>query len=472
MTLLWFKSKFLSVLILVNLGFAAAADRFEGAAAVLQPRTGHTATLLPDGRVLFEGGFAKCSGCLRESEVYDPSTGLIEKVGGPRPSRRHHSATLMADGRVLIAGGDIGEENSKTAEIFDPASGKFLLVGEMSRGRSRHTALLLKDGRVLVVDSRSSIEVFDPVTQSFRVIEVFGGSAPYSRGLMISDDRIFYADEGSAGTFTLDGRIAQLLSYRLSWILDSHSMILLPDQSVLIAGGLEFIEGPFYFSPMILTNTKSTALVDLSSRISGNGPKMLSGRSAHSATVLMDGRVLIAGGDGRNDRTPSSSEFFDSGIRRFISGPSLAFQRNGHSATFLRDGRVLIAGGVEGEVVSDAEFFVPDVLPATLQVLSQDGQAAVLHAGTGRFVGAGDRAATGDVVEVYARGISSGLIAPRVSIGGKMAEVLYFGTAPGLDGVQQINVRIPEKCAPGADVPLWILDQERPSQVVKIGVRE
>ncbi len=471
MTALWCKSKLPTVLLLMNLGVAAGADRFERDGAVLQPRMGHTATLLPDGRVLFEGGWANCKGCSIESELYDPSTGLVEKVGGPRPSRENHTATLMADGRVLIVGGSIDGEHAKSAEIFDPASRKFLPVRESSKGRSRHTAHLLQNGQVLIFGEGNSIELFDPETQTFRLLPLTGRFGDYQSALMADDDHFLYAGGSpvSAGTFRPGGKIEHVAFYRPAWLLESHSMTLLPDKTVLIAGGTEEIEVAAYTSYTVSTNR--TDLVDPLGRTSRAGPPMLRAHSGHTATLLLDGRVLIAGGTGQSYQAQSSSEIFDTNARRFIVGPSMSSRRIGHSATMLRDGRVLIAGGDERDVVSAAEVFVPDALPVPLQVLSLDGQAAVLHAGTSRLVGAADRAAAGDVVEIYARGISSGLLAPRVSVGGKLAQVLYFGAAPGLDGVQQINVRIPEKCESGAAVALWVLDQERPSNVAKIGIQ-
>jgi hypothetical protein len=68
------------------------------------------------------------------------------------------------------------------------------------------------------------------------------------------------------------------------------------------------------------------------------------------------GRVLIAGG-----RTDNSSEFFDPVSEKFIPGPKMIAARSGHSATLLPDGSVLIAGGWDANYksLSAAEIFDP-----------------------------------------------------------------------------------------------------------------
>ena len=119
-------------------------------------RTGHTATLLADGRVLVTGGYGQASGpgmpgYLSSAEVYDPATGVWTAVGAMGGVRRGHTATLLADGRVLVAGGMTGTlSETASAELFDPATGTFTATGAMIGARKGHTATLLGDGQVLI----------------------------------------------------------------------------------------------------------------------------------------------------------------------------------------------------------------------------------------------------------------------------------------------------------------------------------
>jgi hypothetical protein len=144
-------------------------------------RHGHTATLLPDGKVFIAGGTrqsATSTTYWESTEIFDPRTGLFEFGPNMKWVRQAHTATLLDDGRVLVAGGIglIGEnvDTLRAAVIFDPESGEFAGAPiSMVEQRANHTATLLGDGRVLLaggtVGARElqTTEIFDPATGTF-----------------------------------------------------------------------------------------------------------------------------------------------------------------------------------------------------------------------------------------------------------------------------------------------------------------
>jgi hypothetical protein len=121
------------------------------------PRAGHTATLLENGNVLVSGGLMSmvATAVVPSAELYDPATGTFTPTGSMAEAREEHTATLLPDGRVLIVGGNSVTDTLTSAEIYDPLTGSFAVTGFMGAPRSTHTATLLPDGTVLVAGGNS-----------------------------------------------------------------------------------------------------------------------------------------------------------------------------------------------------------------------------------------------------------------------------------------------------------------------------
>lgn len=143
-------------------------------------REEHTTTRLADGRLLVVGGADPPMGRLPgrwrihdSAEIYDPRTNRFEPTAAMGTQRYAHSATMLADGRVLIAG---GSQQASFAELYDPASGTFRRTGDLRFYHLGHAALRLPGGHVQIVGSGScgpyddrrascetrSSEIYDP----------------------------------------------------------------------------------------------------------------------------------------------------------------------------------------------------------------------------------------------------------------------------------------------------------------------
>jgi hypothetical protein len=122
----------------------------------------HTTTLLADGRVLAAGGGVDISGkwsTYATVDIFDPATSLWTKAAPLLHARRSHTATLLPDGRVLVTGGTTGGKNDgteagmqlSTAEVYDPVADTWTeLPSQLTTARTFHTAALMPNGAVLL----------------------------------------------------------------------------------------------------------------------------------------------------------------------------------------------------------------------------------------------------------------------------------------------------------------------------------
>jgi len=287
--------------------FDPRANTFATVQEMRVRRVGHTATLLPNGKVLIAGGFD--GGYHASAELYDPATGTFSPTGPLTEPRSEHQSVLLDSGKVLVIGG-VGEGYTflASAEIYDPTTGKFTRTGSMSAAREGHTATLLRNGNVLVAgghkDRReamtvySSCEIYDPRTGAF----------------------------SRTGDMTV--------------VRHKHAAALLPDGNVLIAGGSDKRDWQGQYS--------SAEIYDFTKGNFKAVGKLNSARYklTNAMVVLKDGTVVVAGGS-------PQVELYEPEKRSFsrINGElekALFFS----SATLLSDGRVLIAGGYDDHGVA------------------------------------------------------------------------------------------------------------------------
>ncbi|HLJ16540.1 MAG TPA: hypothetical protein VKV15_18720 [Bryobacteraceae bacterium] len=196
------------------------------------------------------------------------------------------------------------------------------------------------------------------------------------------------------------------------------------------------------------------------------------GGAAGTATLLGDGTVLIAAGPN------ASAELYDPVAGSFNDTGTMTMARNLPRAALLNNGQVLITGGyIFGPLpLASAELYRPPVSAPAPVLLSLPGdgrgQGAIQHADTYQLVTPDYPAIAGEVIVIYCTGlVDGGVIPPQVAIGGRMADVLFFGNTPGYVGLNQVNVRVPGGVVPGSGVSVRLTYLGRPSNEVTIGVR-
>ena len=327
-------------------------------------RFDHSATLLPSGKVLVAGGFG--AGIMLSScELYDPAAGGWTLTGALNKPRQRHTATLLRNGKVLVVGGveSVKGKYDRAAELFDPASGTWSLTGSLKVGRIHHTATLLLDGRVLVTagyngeTSLSSTELYDPVSGTWKEAANLKEDRMNAAATLLSGGKVLVTggagSNGTSGTELFDPdknswkKIASMSINR--WF---HTATLLPSGRVLVE------EGAGYPFSQVRTNRSSAEIYDpVADKWTRTG-SVSNDRHGHTATLLPNGKVLIAGGDSFGDKGgiyPGggrlvSTELYDPANGTWSAWSNLNAPRSLHTATLLANGNLLVVGGISKDI--------------------------------------------------------------------------------------------------------------------------
>lgn len=126
------------------------------AASMATARIRQTATLLQDGKVLIVGGTNSGSGqapaaYLDSAELYDAGSNTWSSAGQMANARSGHTATLLPNGHVLVVGGSDGNATLASVEDYDPAANRWVSDQPMSVARWLHTSTLLASGQLFVL---------------------------------------------------------------------------------------------------------------------------------------------------------------------------------------------------------------------------------------------------------------------------------------------------------------------------------
>ena len=347
-------------------GSEKAAGRFDPTGKMVQGRQVHTATLLQDGRVLAaggrspaEGGWTKFPTIYKSAEIYDPASGAWSPAGTMAEERAFHTSSLLEDGRVLIVG---NRGKNTVPEIYDPSTGRWSESGEMVKSRAEHTATVLQDGRVLVTGGLNftlahmdSAELYDVAADTWTSTGPMADERANHTATLLSDGRVLVVGsdvslkglpsaevyDPATGAWTEAATMSEGRAF--------HTATTLEDGRVLVVGGQK---------------TATAEIWDPATGTWSSAGAAEEPREGHTATLLGNGLVLVAGGSfdlflatalGR-----SSTEIYDPSTNTWGAAGVMAEPRLRFTATTLKDGRVLLAGGQHKEEVTDSvELFSP-----------------------------------------------------------------------------------------------------------------
>ncbi len=347
----WIVLALLLLIVLLLMGSAStptpSVGRIVSTGSMHERRADHTSTLLKDGRVLIAGGMVENGVFLNAAELFDPATGRFSETGSMQSRRVGHSATLLPNGKVLIAGGLAGRVFEggpgivASTEIYDPQTGRFSAGPNLSTPRTGHAAVLLADKKVLIAGGAdrddhplATAEIYDPAANRFTATASMHTPRIAREAVLLKDGRVLVAG-GS------NGREAEIFDPKTAtWqptgemtaIRIKHGATLLADGRVLLVGGAP--DGGWHHQ------LRSAELFD-----PGTGKFVPAGemefprfKFPDAVTPLKDWKVLISGG-------AAEAEIYQVASGKFVRAGSVEGPHYFASATLLPDGRVLIAGG-------------------------------------------------------------------------------------------------------------------------------
>ncbi len=283
---------------------------------------------LLNGQILNIGGQDEFTNASALIERYDPSQGAWVKQDSLSANKGSHTATLLQNGTVLFTGGGTGNgplnswASQSSVDLFQPATETNSIMAPIQTARHAHTATLLNTGEVLIAGGYSTVSPFLSTIENS--VELFDPNTPSWQAL------------------------PRMKSGRAE-----HSATLLSNGDVLVAGGEIVTPQPWE------TKLKEAELFHADTQQWTPVAPMHHARSAHAATPLLNGKILVTGGFGET-AVLMASEIFDPATQQWTEINPMLNPRGAHQATRLPDGRVLVTGGYDGLADSNkAEIFNP-----------------------------------------------------------------------------------------------------------------
>jgi|GEM_PF-5645492 len=313
-------------------------DSWTEIADLLEPRTSHTATLLPNGLLIVVGGDRSATSetnMLSSVELLDTTQELQNATWQPGAhlaiSIRGHTAIALpksskhSNGALLISGGLtsyglMNDYSSAGVYLYDPD------IGEAGYWHTK---------RALKVSRYNHVSTLLPNNQIF----IFGGleKDTEKRNKLVETEEVYdLSIDPNRGLWTPLGPLNMPRYY--------HTATPLKDGRILAVGGVKAGPTAELYDPEASPVGTWTLVGD-----------MMSERYHHTATRLDDGRVVVIGGKDNHESNLSSVEVFDPDSDSWTLLPDLKRPRYRHTTALLNDNKLLVIGGRGG--MSEVEIY-------------------------------------------------------------------------------------------------------------------
>jgi hypothetical protein len=302
----------------------------------------HCSAKLPDGKVLFTGGYTNNGTALTATtEAYDPVTRTTSLRAPMNFARRGHECLSLRDGSVLVLGGvmDINKEDS--VERYNPSTNTWTLLASMPTSNYGMASVQLEDGRVLVAggsSARTDAFVFDLAANVWTRTSSLGVGRTYPKAIKLLDNRVLVL--GGLG----DNNRRAVEVYTPSTGTWATVAPLLADSGEPAAALLP--DGRVFVGETDSNGKAQAQVYDASINTWTLLPQMNSIHSWGARMVLVNGEPVVAGGN-MEYQQPQYIERFDFAQQRWNTVGALSLPRDGFTLDALADGSVLAAGGVD-----------------------------------------------------------------------------------------------------------------------------
>ncbi len=331
-------------------------------------RAQHCSTRLPDGKVLFVGGFIDTNHQVTATtELYDPVARTTSFRAPMNVARRGHKCLTLQDGSLLVVGGNDNTSVLASVEKYNPATNTWTPLAPMPQSNYGMAVAQLDDGRVLVAGGHSSqanAYLYNPSTNTWTSTGSLNVGRTYPAAIKLPDNRVLAV----GGLGTSDNRQA-LEVYTPATGTWSH-LLPMPQASGMPAAAL-LPDGRVVVAEEDSNNNLLAQVYDVATNSWTVLPQANSSHSWGARMTLVNGQPVVVGGNYFWD--PMPIERFDFAQQRWSIVGQLSVYRDNFTLNTLADGSVLIAGG------NQVNTYVPY---ATMEVLTFDAPPPPPPSGT------------------------------------------------------------------------------------------